>query len=144
MVTDDPASRLARAHRSLDGLSIGDAFGEAFYADPLTLAARMEGRIPPDAPWYYTDDTIMAMSVVETLEAHGGIDQDGLGARSGRKFKLDARRGYGRATHRILFEITRDGDWRQLAAAAFGGPAPWATAGRCGPGRSARTSRATS
>ena len=30
-MSDDPASRLARAQRSLDGLSIGDAFGEAFY-----------------------------------------------------------------------------------------------------------------
>jgi len=134
-VTDDPASRLARAQRSLDGLSIGDAFGEAFYADPTTLAPRMEGRIPPDAPWYYTDDTIMAMSVVETLEAHGGIDQDGLAARFGRKFKLDAWRGYGRATHRILFEITKGGDWRELAAAAFGGAGSMGNGGamRAGP-----------
>ena len=39
--------------------------------------------------WYYTDDTIMAMSVVETLEEHGRIEQDALAARFGRKLVLD-------------------------------------------------------
>ena len=87
----DPASRLARALRSLDGLSIGDAFGEAFFSNPTNLAPRMEARIAPDPPWHYTDDTIMAMSVVETLEEHGRIDQDGLAARFGRAYPTAGR-----------------------------------------------------
>jgi ADP-ribosylglycohydrolase len=117
----DRAASLARALRSLDGLSIGDAFGEAFYSDPTTLAPHMEGRVPPDAPWHYTDDTIMAMSVVETLEAHGQIDQDALAARFGQKLLRDPWRGYGRVTHQILHAIARGGEWRRLAAAAFAG-----------------------
>jgi len=131
----DPATRLARALRSLDGLSIGDAFGEAFYRDPTTRAPRIEARIPPDAPWHYTDDTIMAMSVVETLEEYGRIDQDGLAARFGRKLVLDPWRGYGRVTHQIVSAIARGGDWRRLAAAAFGGAGSMGNGGamRAGP-----------
>ena len=131
----DPATRLARALRSLDGLSIGDAFGEAFYRDPTTRAPRIEARIPPDAPWHYTDDTIMAMSVVETLEEYGRIDQDGLAARFGRKLVLDPWRGYGRVTHQIVSAIARGGDWRRLAAAAFSGVGSMGNGGamRAGP-----------
>src|ERR1700730_3746665 len=133
-IVTDPATRLARALRSLDGLSIGDAFGEAFSSDPTTLAPRIEPRIPPDAPWYYTDDTIMAMSVVETLEEHGRIEQDALAARFGRKLVLDPWRGYGRVTHQIVSAIARGGDWR-LAAEAFGGVGSMGNGGamRAGP-----------
>jgi ADP-ribosylglycohydrolase len=134
-IVTDPATRLARALRSLDGLSIGDAFGEAFYSDPTTLAPRIEACIPPDAPWHYTDDTIMAMSVVETLEEHGRIDQDALAARFGRKLVLDPWRGYGRVTHQIVSAIARGGDWRRLAAEAFGGVGSMGNGGamRAGP-----------
>lgn len=131
----DRASRLARALRSLDGLSIGDGFGEAFFTDPGSLAPRLEGRIPPDGPWYYTDDTVMAMSVVETLERHDRIDQDELAARFARKFALDPLRGYGRATHGILFQMVRGGDWRRLSAEAFDGVGSMGNGGamRAGP-----------
>ena len=98
----DAATRLARALRSLDGLSVGDAFGEAFFSDPTTLAPRIEARVPPDPPWHYTDDTIMAMSVVETLEQHGRIEQDDLARRFGQKLLRDAWRGYGPVTHQIV------------------------------------------
>lgn len=134
-VVTDPATALARALRSLDGLSIGDAFGEAFFSNPTNLAPRMEARIPPEAPWHYTDDTIMAMSVVETLEEFGRIDQDALAARFGRKLRLDPWRGYGRVTHQIVSAIGRGGDWRRLSADAFGGVGSMGNGGamRAGP-----------
>ena len=95
----DRDTALARALRSLEGLSVGDAFGEACLVD----------------------DTVMGISVVETLEEHGGIDQDALARRFGHKLRLDPWRGYGRVTHQILTEIARGGDWRTLSAAAFDG-----------------------
>src|SRR4029077_9604969 len=95
----------------------------------------MEARIAPDPPWHYTDDTIMAISVVETLQEHGRIDQDALAARFGRKLVLDPWRGYGRVTHQIVRAIARGGDWRLLAPAAFGGVGPMGNGGamRAGP-----------
>ena len=131
----DAATRLAQALRSLDGLSIGDAFGEAFFSDPTTLAPRIEARVPPDPPWHYTDDTIMAMSVVETLEQHGRIEQADLARRFGQKLLRDAWRGYGPVTHQIVSAIGRGGDWRQLSEAAFNGAGSMGNGGamRAGP-----------
>ena len=62
----DRSAALARALHSLDGLSVGDAFGEACLVDTRTLLARLEHRWLPDPPWTFSDDTVMAISVVET------------------------------------------------------------------------------
>lgn len=133
-VTDRDAA-LARALRSLDGLSVGDAFGEACLVDTRTLLARLAHRWLPDPPWVFSDDTVMGISVVETLEEHGGIDQDALARRFGHKLRLDPWRGYGRVTHQILTEIARGGDWRTLSAAAFDGVGSMGNGGamRAGP-----------
>ena len=43
--------RLALAQRALDGLSVGDAFGETFFArspDPAEVFARIDARLLPD------------------------------------------------------------------------------------------------
>jgi ADP-ribosylglycohydrolase len=102
----DPAASLARALRSLDGLSVGDA-----------------------------EALVMGISVVETLEEHGRIEQDALARRFGRKLRLDPWRGYGRVTHQILTEIARGGDWRSLSAGAFEGVGSMGNGGamRAGP-----------
>ena len=55
---------------SLDGLSVGDAFGELFFAIapvPIPLSEL------PNGPWRWTDDTHMALSVVEVLKTYGRI-----------------------------------------------------------------------
>src|SRR5512133_798089 len=70
--------RFARALCSLEGLSLGDAFGECFLAPPDTVARRLEERIVPAPRMPYTDDTQMALSVVATLRRYGGIDQEYL------------------------------------------------------------------
>jgi ADP-ribosylglycohydrolase len=133
-VTDRSAA-LARALRSLDGLSVGDSFGEACLVDTRTLLARLERRWLPDPPWIFSDDTVMAISVVETLEEHGAIDQDSLARRFGHKLRLDPWRGYGRVTHQILTEIARGGDWRALSAGVFDGVGSMGNGGamRAGP-----------
>ncbi len=115
----DRAAALARALRSLDGLSVGDAFGEACFVDTRSLLARLAERRLPDPPWAFSDDTVMGISVVETLEEYGGIEQDALARRFGHKLRLDPWRGYGRVTHQILTEIARGGDWRVLSAGAM-------------------------
>ena len=131
----DRDAALARALRSLDGLSVGDAFGEACLVDTRSLLARLAQRRLPDPPWAFSDDTVMGISVVETLEEHGGIDQDSLARRFGHKLRLDPWRGYGRVTHQILTEIARGGDWRALSAAAFDGVGSMGNGGamRAGP-----------
>ena len=113
--------RMQRALRSLEGLSVGDAFGEQLLAQPATILGRMQRREVMAGMWAYTDDTVMAMSIVETLHHHGRIDQDWLARRFAKKYQLDPTRGYGSMAHMVLADIARGRQWRQAAAAAFGG-----------------------
>ena len=69
---------LEKAKLSLDGLSVGDAFGEKFFGYPDLVLHLIEDRQLPDSPWFFTDDTVMAMGVVEVLEKYGHIDQNAL------------------------------------------------------------------
>jgi len=112
---------MRRARLSLEGLSLGDAFGERFFLPPALAEALVAQRVLPDPPWHYTDDTVMALSIVETLEIHGAIDQEALVQRFSRKYGADPGRGYGGMAHRILGEIGEGSPWRRVSSAAFGG-----------------------
>jgi ADP-ribosylglycohydrolase len=113
--------RLRRARLSLEGLSLGDAFGERFFLPPGLVESLVEGRVLPDPPWRYTDDTVMALSILETLESHGAIDQDALARRFADKYRADPERGYGGMAHHILHEIGSGSPWRRVSSAVFGG-----------------------
>ena len=94
------AGRLARARTALEGLSVGDAFGERFFVDYTIVEGLIEERAEPVAPWPYTDDTEMALSIVASLIERGRIDQDYLA----REFagRYDPSRGYGPAMDTAL------------------------------------------
>jgi ADP-ribosylglycohydrolase len=110
-----------RARLSLEGLSLGDSFGERFFLPPALAQSLVEKRVLPAPPWHYTDDTVMALSIVETLEIHGGIDQEALAQRFSRKYQADPGRGYGGMAHRILREIGGGSPWRRVSTAVFDG-----------------------
>lgn len=108
-----------RAQLSLLGLSIGDAAGERLFA--ITPTARAARVIDRPAPWRWTDDTAMAVSVVETLAVSGGISPDELAVRFARRYIRDPARGYGAGAHQILSAIASGVPWRDAAGAAFDG-----------------------
>ena len=113
-------ARLARAMESLEGLSIGDAFGQRFFDEEDIIAEAIEGRMLPATPWWFTDDTMMAMSIVDVLRRHGEIDQGAL-ARS-LAANYDVTRGYGPAMHGLLADFDRaPADWQRLAKGLFHG-----------------------
>jgi hypothetical protein len=82
-------ARLERAHLSLKGLSVGDAFGVRFFTPPGCE------RIVPPPVWQYSDDTMMAHAVVEHLDRHRWIDRDELASSFARCYQADPYRGYG-------------------------------------------------
>jgi ADP-ribosylglycohydrolase len=110
---------LERARLSLEGLSVGDTFGEQFFGTLAEVAPRIAQRIVPEAPWRYTDDTEMALSIVEALERRGPIDQDDLAMRFAKR--MDPRRGYGKGAYEILSGVLAGGSWRSLARSGFRG-----------------------
>jgi ADP-ribosylglycohydrolase len=131
----DREARLRRARRSLDGLSVGDAFGERYFVAPHHAPHLIAERALAPPPWKYTDDTVMALAIVEVLEQHGCIDQDRLAAAFADKYRRDPRRGYGGTAHEILADLGRGLDWRQVAPAVFDGGGSMGNGGamRAGP-----------
>lgn len=111
-------SPLDRALLSLEGLSTGDAFGECFFT--LTRAEREAQALPPP-PWPVTDDTMMAIDIVETLAIHNRIPEVALAQRFVQSY--DPHRGYGVAMHSLLTQLaqTNGETWRADSRALFDG-----------------------
>lgn len=115
---------LWRALISLEGLSTGDAFGERFFSfTAAQYQEYIENRKLPEADngsWGFTDDTQMALSLVENLRQHGAIEQDRLAESFARHY--EPGRGYGPNMHGFLRTL-RAGrkSWRTLAPAQFRG-----------------------
>jgi ADP-ribosylglycohydrolase len=116
----DHQERMQRALLSLEGLAIGDALGEMLAYRHYQAPHIIEGGLPA-GPWFRTDDSEMAISIVESLKLYGYIHQDALARRFAWRFEREPDRGYGSMTRSQLNEIIRGGDWRQGASNAFGG-----------------------
>jgi ADP-ribosylglycohydrolase len=114
-MTADP---LVRMRASLTGLSVGDAFGQCFLS-PAVVEECLADRKPPAGPWVWTDDTNMALSLVDVLSESGSVDQDALAVSFAKHF--DASRGYRGAMPDLLAEYAAGADWRSVAPRLFEG-----------------------
>ncbi|MBI3881469.1 MAG: ADP-ribosylglycohydrolase family protein [Verrucomicrobia bacterium] len=124
MNTDLPSDhqrRLGRALLSLEGLSVGDAFGECFFTDRTIVEGRIAGRHAPPAPWFYTDDTIMARSIVRVLAEQGRIEQDLLASHFAAEYSREPNRGYGSTAASTLRAISFGAPWQKMTAEVFDG-----------------------
>jgi ADP-ribosylglycohydrolase len=117
------AAALDRARLSLEGLSVGDAFGEQVARTGLEDRMKPTGAPPQLTPerWTWTDDTAMALSIVEILERHAGIDEESLARAFAARYDRDSGRGYGRGAHRVLDAIHHGMPYGPAARLLFGG-----------------------
>ena len=117
----DHAARVERMRCSLNGLGVGDALGEMLSWEPHSAPGRLASNSLPRSPWFHTDDTEMAISVVAVLKSHGEVNQEALARRFARRFERDPYRGYGHMTRIQLRDINSGANWRDTAADAFSG-----------------------
>jgi ADP-ribosylglycohydrolase len=117
----DHSQRMERTMLSLEGLAIGDALGEMLSYRFEEAHRKITERLLVGGPWFHTDDTEMAISIVEVLRLYGFINQDALARRFSWRFQRDPERGYGSMTRKQLYELQTGASWRTTAAAAFGG-----------------------
>jgi ADP-ribosylglycohydrolase len=115
---NDPAARWSRLLGSLAGLSIGDAFGDQFFVDRKLVEDRVLTESLPPGPWFWTDDTNMALSIAENLRTYGCIHQHALGQSFVDRY--DYQRGYGPSMHRLIRAIPEVG-WHTATTTQFGG-----------------------
>ncbi|MBP0021068.1 MAG: ADP-ribosylglycohydrolase family protein [Cyanobacteria bacterium SBLK] len=117
----DRHKRIENALLSLEGLALGDAFGQCFFLPEETAFSLIDSRMLPDRPWYYTDDTVMAIGVVETLRKFGAIDRDYLAQAFAQNYQQEPDRGYGSTARKILREIGKGISWQEASGSAFDG-----------------------
>lgn len=117
----DHAERMSRALLSLEGLSVGDGFGERFFAARSLVSESVEARRAPAPPWPYTDDTEMALALVQVLDEHGRVAQDRLAQLFAKRFRDNPYRGYGGGAIEILERIRLGMDWRLVSSQVFNG-----------------------
>ena len=117
MTTDE---RLSLAHTVLEGLATGDAFGEMYAYGHENVRRRVEQGVPA-GPWWWTDDTAMALGVVECLQRGGKIEEEMLGWIFSRNYKREPDRGYGKGARQILQMIAAGEPWEMASRSAFGG-----------------------
>lgn len=95
------------------GLAVGDALGSRFEGETVS---GIQQQFPssqslldnlPVAPWYYTDDTQMAIGVAESLIKDAAIVEQSLCAAFVENY--DPRRGYGKGA-RIILTAMADGE----------------------------------
>jgi len=116
----DHDNRMQRAFCSLEGLAIADAVGEMLaYRHYQAFEIIRQGL--PAGPWFRTDDSEMAISIVEVLKRRGYVNQDELAERFVWRYEREPDRGYGKMTRIQMQEIIRGENWREGAANAFGG-----------------------
>lgn len=116
----DRRAAATRALASLEGLSVGDAFGERFFVgDDGRARDLISRRVLPDGPWRWTDDTAMAVSIVDELLGDGSIDPGRLARRFARRYAAEPARGYGRGTHEALGAIAGGMRWERANRLKF-------------------------
>lgn len=117
MRDESPATR---ARACLLGLAVGDAFGEtmALPDAPRRIAKRL---LCMARPWRWTDDTAMAISIVEQLERGATIDPDVLVAAFAARWQCEPDRGYGLGAFTLLQRVAAGASWRTEAQRMFRG-----------------------
>lgn len=115
-------SRIELAKKSLTGIAIGDAFGDSFFRERIIVDDALRNKYVPETQWRYTDDTIMAIPLLESLEQFGEINQDFIAFKFAENYVKDRHRGYGPSMHRKLIEIYETPTkWKEISQASFGG-----------------------
>ena len=113
--------RIKYAKRALDGIALGDCFGQTFFVPDALACQRIKDREILNEPWHFTDDTVMAIGIYCILKKYGEIRQDELARVFARNYTLDWHRGYGGTAHSILRSIEEGNNWRKVASEAFDG-----------------------
>ncbi|MEV8035346.1 ADP-ribosylglycohydrolase family protein [Streptomyces sp. NPDC002742] len=114
------------ARRSLEGLALGDAFGERWFPlfrDRLRAYEEIRARRTPQEPdWHWTDDTAMALGIIRVLDEHGEIRQTELALAFGLGYDADPARGYGYGMHELLPRLLQEPHrWPESARELFAG-----------------------
>lgn len=122
--------RIARAKLSLEGLNVGDGFGETFFAGfagfkdkASSIEELISKRELAVTEWFWTDDSQMAFSIFKVLKTFGEIEQSALAHSFADRYEVG--RGYGSGMHELMRRFRMGESWHEAAASLFEGQGSW-------------------
>lgn len=115
--------RIDLAKISLEGLSVGDCFGESFFMAPAIASNLIEQRSILDKQWYWTDDSLMGFSVFNILKNFDEVEQFALAQSFADRY--DISRGYGSGMHELMRKFRGGETWHEAASSLFEGQGSW-------------------
>jgi ADP-ribosylglycohydrolase len=124
----DHDERLNRVRLAIDGLSVGDAFGQQFFLPGFYFRYYRKREVPP-GPWRYTDDTEMALAIAEVLSQRGHVDQERLAGAFARRYERNPKRGYGGGAAQLLSALASGQHWQNASRSLFGGQGSFGNGG---------------
>ncbi|WP_329379097.1 ADP-ribosylglycohydrolase family protein [Streptomyces sp. NBC_01351] len=114
------------ARHSLEGLVLGDAFGQSWFVRDAAAGERwLAGRVLRSGPWKWTDDAAMALVLYGHLTRHGEVRPGELAGDFAAEYARDPYRQYGASMHEVLERIGAGEDWRTVTGEQFGGQGSW-------------------
>lgn len=119
--SDKQAPHEQLAKLALLGTALGDSFGQCFFNLQSAIEPWLAKQQLPPAPWYFTDDTIMTIGVVQHLLENEVIAQDRLASIWATNYQKNISRGYGGTAHKILREIGEGRAWKEASWEVFSG-----------------------
>ena len=114
-------TRIELAKKSLAGIAIGDAFGDSFFRERELVELALTNKTIPETQWRYTDDTIMAIPILQSLEKFEEVNQDFIAEKFAENYSKDRHRGYGPSMHKKLLEYKDNKDWLSISKSSFNG-----------------------
>ncbi|GAA2114259.1 ADP-ribosylglycohydrolase family protein [Kitasatospora saccharophila] len=126
MTTISTADARQAARDAMEGLALGDAFGQRWFGParvPAEAVERIRARRTPEEPrWHWTDDTAMALCVYRALLDQDGINRTRLAAMFGATYLADPARRYGYGMTKLLPVLAEHPErWQAEARALFDG-----------------------
>jgi ADP-ribosylglycohydrolase len=122
--------RTKNARLSLEGLTVGDCFGETFFVGfagfrdkASSIEELIQKRELAITDWFWTDDSQMAFSIFKTLKNFGEIEQSALAQSFADRYEVG--RGYGSGMHQLMRRFRAGEFWHEAAPSLFEGNGSW-------------------
>ncbi|KDN81894.1 ADP-ribosylglycohydrolase family protein [Kitasatospora cheerisanensis] len=107
---------------SLNGLALGDAFGDRWFHPPVDEAsADVAARLVRPGPWHWTDDTAMSLVLVRHLRDRGEVEPAALAREFAAEYAVAPHRKYGPSMHRVMRAVHAGEDHLAVTRALFDG-----------------------
>lgn len=103
------------------GLAVGDCLGRAVEGHRSVPDNYVDDLVGRSSVMPYSDDTVMAMALVESLLGCDGFSGGDMASRFVREWQAEPHRGYGSGVTRYFDRVSRGVPWDEAARQQFGG-----------------------